>query len=90
MRSLSSSCSRAGSRPSTLTRAAVGAGQALEDLDRRGLARAVWPEQAEDLAALDLERHAVDGTHVAIGLVQVGNGDDVRGVGHGRIVIFRR
>ena len=30
--------------------AAVGRAQALEDLDRRRLARAVRPEQAEDLA----------------------------------------
>ena len=39
---------------------AVGPIEALEDLDRRRLARAVGAEQAEDLAARDLEADAVD------------------------------
>ncbi len=41
--------------------AAVGRPQALEDLDRRRLARAVRPEQAEDLARGDIEIDPVDG-----------------------------
>ena len=50
-----------GSRPSTRTVAGVGPAVALEDLDRRRLARAVRAEQAEHLARRDRERDAVDG-----------------------------
>ena len=40
--------------------AVVGRSQALEDLDGRGLAGAVRPEQPEDLARRDIEVDAVD------------------------------
>src|SRR5436190_4910149 len=48
---------------------------ALEDLDGRRLARAVGPEQAEDLAALDAEVDAADGLEVPVGLPQAANFD---------------
>ena len=76
MRSLSRSAWRAGSMPSTRTVSPIGLVQALEDLDRRRLARAVGPQQAEDLARVDLEADAVDGLDVAVALVQVGDRDD--------------
>ena len=44
---------------------------ALEDLDRRRLAGAVGPEQAEDLAAPDGEGDAAHGGLLAVGLAQV-------------------
>ncbi len=44
---------------------------ALEDLDRRGLAGPVRPEQAEHLPALDGEGDAAHGLHVAVRLAQV-------------------
>jgi hypothetical protein len=44
---------------------------ALEDLDGRGFARTVWAEQAEHLTALDRERDAAHGLHVAVRLAQV-------------------
>ena len=56
--------------------AAVGLVEALEDLDRRRLAGAVGPEQAEDLAAADLEVDAVDGLDLAVALAQAGDADD--------------
>ena len=40
------------------------------------------PEQAEDLAARDLEADAVDGLDVAVRLAQVADGDDGVGVCH--------
>ena len=43
---------------------------ALEDLHGCGLARAVGSQQAEDLAASDLEADAADGLHLAVGLAQ--------------------
>ena len=56
--------------------AAVGLSKALEDLDSRGLAGAVGPEQAEDRPGLDLEADPVDGTRLAVCLVQPGHADD--------------
>ena len=47
--------SRHGSTPEDAHLAGVGAAVALEDLDRRGLARAVRSEQAEDLTGGDRE-----------------------------------
>ena len=43
---------------------------ALEDLDRRRLARAVRPEQREDLAPGDIEVHTVDCVQGAVRLAQ--------------------
>ena len=51
--------------------AGVGLGQALADLDRRRLAGAVGPEQAEALAGADLEVEAVDRDDVFVGFSQV-------------------
>ncbi len=42
----------------------------LEDLDRRGLARAVRPEQAEDLAAVDRHVDPTQRLEVAVALAQ--------------------
>jgi hypothetical protein len=65
--------------------AAIGRPQAFEDLDRRRLARAVRPEQAEDLARGDIEIDAIDGLDLAVTLDQPPNADDrlpgVRGGG---------
>ena len=69
-------------RPSTVSSPRVGLAQALEHLDRRRLARAVGPEQAEDLAAADLEADAVDRLHVAVRLAHVVDADDGLGVRH--------
>ena len=44
--------------------------EALEDLDGRRLARAVGPEQSEDLAAADRERDPADGGVVAVVLAE--------------------
>ena len=38
--------------------------------DRRRLARAVWPEEAEDLALLDGHRHVLDAAMAAVELAQ--------------------
>ena len=59
--------------------AAVRAAQALEDLDRRRLARAVRPEQPEDLARGDVEIDPVDGDQVAVALDQPPDPDDRTG-----------
>ena len=40
-------------------------GDAEKDFDERGLAGAVLAEQAEDFAALDGQRHAVEGVNLA-------------------------
>ena len=50
--------------------AAAARAVALEDLDGGGLARAVGSEQAEDLAASDLEADAAHRLHLAVGLAQ--------------------
>ena len=76
MRGLSNSAPSATSTPEDHRLAAVRAAQALEDLDRRGLARAVRPEQPEDLARGDVEIDPVDGDQVAVALDQPANPDD--------------
>ena len=63
-------CARRRSRrprrgPSPRTLPAAGARQAGQDRDQRGLAGAVGAEQAEELALLDVEAHAVERAHVA-------------------------
>ena len=55
--------------------ALVGRGQPFEDLDGRRLAGAVGAEQAEALAAADLEIEAVDGDDVAEALDQAATAD---------------
>ena len=52
------------------------ADDAEKDLDERGLAGAVLAEQAEDLAALDGQRHALEGLDLAEALDEVVGGDD--------------
>jgi hypothetical protein len=48
---------------------------ALEDLDRRRLARTVRPQQPEDLAALDVEVDPAHGLDAPVGLLQVSHLD---------------
>src|SRR3954447_8560224 len=55
--------------------AAVPVPVALEDLDGGGLARAVGPEQPEDLAAPDAERQPADRLLAPVGLRQVVHND---------------
>ena len=73
MRGLSASASVATSSPRTVARATVLDPQALEDLDRRRLARAVRTEEAEDLASGDLEVDAIHRDQVAVALGQAGD-----------------
>jgi hypothetical protein len=54
----------------------------LEDLDGRRLARAVGSEEAEHLAAGDVEVDPSDGVDVAVGLAQVAD-EDGGGLAHG-------
>jgi hypothetical protein len=60
----------------------VGEEQAEQQLDRRGLARPVGPEQAEDLAPMNLQVQRLEGQHlaaspeVAVDLRQVPGLDD--------------
>jgi hypothetical protein len=51
--------------------ASVAVAEALQDLDRRRLAGAVGAEQAEHLAASDIEADVAHGGKVAVGLLQV-------------------
>ena len=56
-----------------------------EDADRRGLARAVGPEKAVDLALGDVEIEPVDGADVALEAAdEPADGDGGRGGGEGR------
>src|SRR5262249_11213323 len=55
---------------------AVGVAEAGQALDRRGLPRAVRPQEAEDLALLDRERHVGDRDRVAVPLSQSRDLDD--------------
>src|SRR6185312_4503758 len=59
----------------------AGLGQAQQHQDRRRLAGAVRPEQAEDLAGPDLEVDAVDGRRALVALDQPGRLDDRRAGG---------
>src|SRR5262249_10493019 len=51
--------------------AAVGLPQPLDYLQRRCLAGTVRPQDAEELARLNLERHSVDGVNVAVPLANL-------------------
>ena len=63
--------------------AAVGGEQAAEHADRRGLAAAVGPQEAVDLAPAHLEREAVD-DHLAVeALGETFDVDGEGGFGHG-------
>jgi hypothetical protein len=50
--------------------------EALEDLDGGRLARAVRPEEGEDLTARDVQVDSRDGLDVAVALAQAANLDD--------------
>ena len=63
--------------PRTRMRAGVRRPQTGDGLDGGRLAGAVRAEDAEDLALLDGERHAVDADAVAVALLEVGDFDDV-------------
>jgi len=54
-----------------------------EDVDGRGLARAVGPEKAEDLPGIDLEVDTGDRVVLAVALAQVAYEDGRGGAGHG-------
>ena len=60
--------------PEHLNLAGAALAVALEDLDRRRLARSVGAEEREDLAARDLEIDAADGLEVTVGLAQPADG----------------
>src|SRR5229473_3226030 len=62
--------------------AAVRLAQALDDLQRGGLAGAVRAQDPEELAALHLEGHAVHGGHLAVRLAQVTHRDRGRHARH--------
>ena len=49
--------------------------QARDAADRRGLARAVRPEQAEDLPGLRGEGDVVHGDEIAVTLAELGDGN---------------
>ncbi len=70
--------------------AGIGPAVALEDLDGRGLAGAVGPEQAEQLTAAHLEGHAGEDLAGAVRLADVADADRdaVGGVEHGHGLIF--
>src|SRR5262249_19179987 len=76
--------------------AGVRAVQALEDLDRGGLARTIRAQQAEALTAPDLEIDAVHGDDVGVALDQpahldgeIDAGRGSRDGGHGAVTIER-
>ena len=50
----------------------------FEGLNRRGLARAIRPQNGDDFPGIDGERNPIDRVHVAVGLVQVDNFDHRR------------
>ena len=83
-RSRSAAASRAQVVPRISTSPASALGEPFEDLDRRGLARAVGTEQAEALAAPHFEVEAVDGDHVRVALDQPAAADGDLGGGGSR------
>src|SRR5690606_23473423 len=50
--------------------AAVGPRETVHEIEERRLARAVRADDAENLAALDGQRHVVDGPEAAVGLCE--------------------
>src|SRR5207245_6176237 len=53
--------------------------ETLEDLGRRGLAGAVWPEEREHLSPVDVEIDSANGLHIAVGLPKSADIDDALG-----------
>ena len=70
MRRRKSKSRRRGSKPSTRTVPDVGWSRPDEHLERRGLAGAVGPEEADALAGGDGERQLVDGAHGRVAAVE--------------------
>jgi len=58
-----------------------GRDDAADDADQRGLARAIGAQQREDLAALDVQIHALEGLEARC--VGLGQTLDLNDVGHG-------
>ena len=58
-------------------RSAIRVPQSFDAFHRRRLAGAVWAQEAENLAALDLEADVVDGRHAAVAFREVLNLDHV-------------
>src|ERR1035438_2359588 len=52
--------------------AGIGNGEPFADFDGGGFAGAVWSQQAETLASLNVEIDAVDGDHISKGLAEIG------------------
>ena len=55
--------------------AAVGSPNPLHAFHRRGFSGAVGPDQPEDLAVPDFERHVIDGDRLLVGFADPGDGD---------------
>ena len=55
----------------------VGFEERADDVDGRGLARAVGAEEGEDFTALHIEVQPLDRVDGAVGLLQAGHFDDV-------------
>src|SRR5205823_10184515 len=49
------------------------------EIDKRGLARAVWPDKTENLPRLHVEAHVLDGHHAAVTLRRVVDFENRRG-----------
>ena len=69
---------------------AVGRPVALDDLDERGLARAVRPEQRHELARADGQRHPVEDDPLAVALDEPVDDDRRVAAGHEAILAYWR
>ncbi len=64
-------------------RAAVDGAQGFDHLQRRRFARAVWPENTEDFALLDLKAHAVHRRLIAVAFLEIFDLEDhIRHLNH--------
>jgi len=70
---------------SQLEQPVVGLFQSGNDLEQRGLARAVATDQSEPLAGLERERRAVEQRHVAVGEMGIGKRQDGHGSARNRM-----
>jgi hypothetical protein len=53
--------------------AGIQARETGEDIDERRFAGAIWPEQAEELTALDIEIDTLQGMHILVAFVHAPN-----------------